>query len=238
MAEGYQGDLEKTARIAKLFEVPRERRDASWTAEFNQNVVDASFQCTDPQVSRGPYGFYYFGLRLPEVGKPFRCFVLRHMVSDFLLKEGLGVLFEPQPEANPQWMFSYGDIVGFSLSGTFERPQETTPASSNASSKTVQNDEEVLIGQPSEALLPTPSRAALRRFLQAQGLKDPKVFLMMRCNPAGGVTQELIFNLGIENLETEEKARAVGSWVSWFLPRGYSYASANEERFKQHFQAL
>lgn len=238
MTELYLGDLRKTALVRDLFEVSHERRQDNWIKTFYQNIVDASFQCGTPQVMRGPDGFNYFVLRVPEEGKPFQCFVLRHMVGDFLLREGLGVVFEPSPEAQPQWVFSYGDIVGFSLTGAFGPAEGTAPAPSGASSEVIQNEEEVLIAHPSESLLPSLSRAVLRRFLQAQGLKEPKVFLMMRRNPTGGVFQEFVFNLGVENLGTEEKSHAVGSWIGWFLPRGYRYASVDEESFKSHFQAL
>ena len=52
-------DLELTSRLHRLFEVPRDHRDAAWTAAFFASVWNASLEIADPPFFEGPDGFVY-----------------------------------------------------------------------------------------------------------------------------------------------------------------------------------
>ena len=235
MADDYLGDLNKTQLIYELFETPHDARDADWIARFFENVADASFCDTVPQVIQGPDGFPYFVLNLPEAGKPFQCFVLRHL-KDCLLKEGVGVVIEPA-QGNPQWVFSYGDIVEFHLKGNFELPGNSGAAPEGHSTEIVQEAEEVLVAQPSESFLPSAARQVLRQFLVAQGLPDPRILLMSRPK-RGSVVQELVFALDRDKIGGEAAIRGLLQAISWFLPREYRFCAMKEESFAGSFAPL
>ncbi len=231
----YLGDLQKTAIIADLFAVPHTQRNSSWLELFFANVADASFQSGDPQVFRGPDGLSYFRLRIPEAGKPFECFVIRHLIKDFLLTHGLGLVLESGTSTEPSWVFSHGDLVGFSIKSSFEPFVVESPATGDLE-KGLEEDAAAVIGQPSENLLPTPTRQVLRRFLQAQGIKEPKVFLMIPPGSTVSASERLIFN--VDSTDALIPAQELLQWIGWFLPRGYILGAAREEQFKESFQPL
>lgn len=240
MAEGYLGDLNKTGIMYSLFKVPFEQRDEIWRQNFFNNVPEASFRSSNPQVMRGPDGFPYFTLLLPEPGKPFQCFVLKNMKDDFLLKQGLGVVIEPGASGGnerPQWVFSYGDILGFHLKGNFS-PFVTAPeAPPGYSKETIEKEEQIMVGQPSESFFPAVARQVIRKFLEAQEIKDPHVLLMQR-DVGGKPSQQLAFDFDPQKLGSDEKVRAVMTWLSWFLPRGLAYCAVSHATFAKNFAPL
>lgn len=237
MNKEYLGDLNKTSEIFSLFQVPVEKRDGAWRQRFYSNVSDASFCCSDPQVISGPDGFPYFVLLLPEPAKPFQCFVIRHMKDDFLLEQGLGVVIEPKA-GTPQWVFSYGDIVGFHLKDNFEPFNKPGNTPAGHSIEVIEEAERVLLNQPSETFLPAATRQVLKRFLEGQGIKSPNILLMSRTRNHAHPTQELVFDLDADKAGNEEKFRAIMGWLSWFLPRGFTYCSVPHSTFANEFEPL
>src|SRR5258708_8137190 len=91
-SQKYVGDLDKTKIIRQLCDVPKNKRDSIWQNELLKNIASASFQCAKPQIIEGPDEMRYFELLLPEPNKVFECFVIEHMINDYLLKDGLGVV--------------------------------------------------------------------------------------------------------------------------------------------------
>ena len=173
-AELYLGDLEKTRLISELVKTPHSGRVAAWQKEFLQIVSQASFQCGDPQVISGPDGFPYFQLFLPEPNQQFQCYVIDRMKDDFLLNLGYGVVINPVGE-QPDWVFTYGDIVNLHVNHIFYTNDETA-FSKNAQDEVIQSKEKVLIGQPSEYILPLATRQVLRNFYKGMVLVSPKWF--------------------------------------------------------------
>ena len=222
--EPYVGDLQKTQILYNLFNTPHARRDDAWKLEFLANVADASFVCGDPQVINGPDGFPYFVLNLPEPGKPFTCFVIRHLVKDYLIEHGFGIVIEPG-KAQPEWVFSHGDVVNFHLKGTFYEAQETPVMNDDA---IIRTQTQVLITQPSEAYLPAQTRKVMRQFLEYHRLDDPKILLMTRPTEAGMI-QELVFNIEMDRIRDQERYNTVMQQLGWFLPRGYRYTTMDEQ---------
>ncbi len=233
----YLGDLNKTSIIDSLFRVPFENRDAAWRAQFFSNVAEASFRCGEPQVMRGPDGFDYFTLYIPEPGKPFQCFVLRQMKDDFLLQHGLGVVINPQPE-RPQWVFSYGDIVGLHRWNGFIPPDQAPSPPTGHSKEVITKEEKVIIGSPSDDFLPQETRQVIKKFLQDHGLKEPRILLMQRDSKSAG-KPELVFALDAEELGGKEQLKQIFERLSWFLPRTFPFAAmSGKDSLKDHFQLL
>lgn len=230
--EPYLGDLYKTQVLAELFNVLTAKPDEKWQQTFFENVADASFMCGDPQVIQGPDGFPYFELNIPRPNTEFQCFVLRHLKDDFLLQNGFGVVIHPA-KSPPDWVFTYGDIVNFHLRNEFYTniPEGTLP-----SEEIITEEEQVLIGQPSQALLPQHTRNVLRVFLKYHGIQDAKLLLMQR--QFAGSPQELVFNMTPDKFPSQQQYENVMRSIGWFLPRHYSYVAMEESTFPGSFEEL
>ena len=233
--EKYLGDLTKTAVIQNLVQTPHESRDEAWSYEFLNHVSQASFKCTNPQVIVGPDGFPYFQLLLPESGTSFECYVIENMIDDFLLEKGLGVVVNPEG-GNPDWVFTYGDVLSYKLFGGFYTDSGIR-FSTNIKDETIQEQENVMVAQPSAAILPAYTRKIVQQFLTENGIKKPKIFLMIR-GEGENITHDLVFNITPNNFETEDSYRNVMQSLAWFLPKHYSLIGMNEENFKDVFENL
>jgi len=233
----YFGDLSKTGILHQLVQTPPTERDERWQQNFLANISEASFCCGDPQVVTGPDGFPYFQLFLPEPNKSFQCYVIDKMKDDFLLASGFGVVINPTSNS-ADWVLSYGDILNLHLNQAFYTTTDT-PFSKQITDETITENEQVMIGQPSEQLLPQQTRKLIADFLKANGFAHPKVLLMMRHGKDGkDVTQDLVFNLTPENFSDENTYRMMMQTIGWYLPRHYSFVGMREESLENDFMPL
>ncbi|QES87691.1 hypothetical protein [Rhizosphaericola mali] len=233
----YYGDLHKTGLLMDLCETPIEKRDENWAKEFLENLPKASFKSGEPQVITGPDGFPYFQLSFPEPCVEFQCFVVDNMVYDFLLSNGMGFVINPQKE-QPDWVFSYGDVFNYALKKDFYNTDNTFFSKETPQDEKIAEDVQVMVGSPSEFILPVPVRAVIKNFLQFKGIKEPKVLLMSK-EKDGVQVQDLVFNFTPKNFEKEEEFRATAQQLMWFLPRHYSVIFYDEnESLKGHFENL
>ncbi len=235
--EPYLGDLNKTDILCKLVQTPPNERDEKWQQTFLENIGQASFRCGDPQTVIGPDGFPYFQLFLPEPNQSFQCYVIERMKDDFLLASGVGVVINPTPNS-ADWVLSCGDLLNLHLNKTFYTTTETL-FSRETSDETIAENEKVMIGQPSETVLPKQTRYLIAEFLKMNGVKTPKILLMMRHRQDGnGVSQDIVFNLTPKNFKDENTYRTVMQTISWFLPRHYSFVSMDEQSLGNGFMPL
>lgn len=233
--EGYLGDLQKTQIITELLLIPREQRDENWVDRFLYNLPAASFRCGNPQVIAGPDGFPYFQLLLPEHGKEFQCFVVEKMIPDFLVERGYGVVLNPG-SGQPDWVLTYGDILNYHSTGGFFT-MESNFSNKDTPEEVISGGEEVMVGQPSETILPLETRKLLKDFFQLNGIEDPKVMLMMRKN-GEEVNQDLVFNITPEGFESEQHYRNMMQTVTWYLPRHYSIVGLRDDHMENGFMPL
>ncbi|WP_051224154.1 hypothetical protein [Flavobacterium tegetincola] len=234
--DAYLGDLEKTSIIQNLVQIPKNDRDEKWEKSFLENIGEASFRCGEPQVITGPDGYPYFQLFLPEPNTSFQCYVIRNMKDDFLLNLGYGVVINPS-ESGVDWVLSYGTIVNFSLNNEFYTPTETSFSKKQGYEK-ISSNEKVMVGQPSEKLLPKPTRHIISEFLKANGIANPKILLMMRTMEEGNVSQDLVFNFTVKNFNDENTFENLARSLTWYLPVHYSIVFMNEESFSADFMPL
>jgi hypothetical protein len=234
--ELYTGDLSKTAALFELAAVPHEQRDENWGQQFLLHLAGASFKCGEPQVIKGPDGFPYVQLYLPTPGESFQSYVIEKMKDDFLLEQGFGVVINPVG-GRPDWVLTYGDIVNLHINNTFYTRESNF--SRDRTDEVIQGQEEVLVAQPSEALLPKATRNVLSEYLKINGLTTPKVLLMMRGkDDAAEMMQDLAFNATPADFESEEQFRNVMQSIGWFLPNHYSFVALNENTFDKGFEEL
>jgi hypothetical protein len=174
---------------------------------------------------------------LPEPHKEFQCFTIDRMKDDFLLTQGFGVVINPTINS-ADWVLTYGDILNFHLNKKFYSTDET-PFSKKTSDEIISKDEKVMIGQPSETILPKRTRNIISEFLKMNGVKTPKVLLMMRHRKDGnGVSQDVVFNLTVKDFKDENTYRKVMQTISWYLPRHYSFVGMDEKNLGNGFMPL
>ncbi len=235
--EPYLGDLNKTNEIFQLVNVPQEQRDENWNKSFLFNLSKASFRCGEPQVITGPDGFPYVQLFLPEPNKSFQCYVIDRMKDDFLLETGFGIVINPTNE-RADWVLSNGDILNLHLNNTFYL-SEKTPFSKETNDEIISENEQVMVGQPSEKILPSTTRKLLREYLKMNGIQEPKVLLLMRHRKDNKeVSQDIVFNLTPNNFENEEQYNSVMQTLAWYLPRHYSFVGMEENSLGNGFELL
>lgn len=232
----YLGDLEKTAAIDQLIQIPYEQRDSQWDESLIANLPEASFTCGNPQVIAGPDGFPYFQLFLPEPGVAFQCFVINRMKDDFLLENGMGVVINPV-ESGADWVLTYGDILNLHLNKVFYTTEGHSFAGERRN-EVVDEEEQVMVAQPSEALWPLFARKVLRDFLLQNGIEEPKILLMMRHHKGDSLTQDIVFNITRNDFQEEGHYQSVMHAIRWFLPQHYSYAGMEEIIFGDAFEPL
>jgi hypothetical protein len=234
MPDQYLGDLKKTEIIFNLVKVPKQDRNEKWKNEFLSNIPTASFRCGDPQVIKGPDGFPYFQLLLPKPGVSFQCFTIEKMVDAFLLEKGFGVVIEPS-SGQPDWVLSYGDILNYSLRKEFFTKDSLF--STKRDDEEIKENEPMMMGQPSEKVLPECLRKLLRIYFQKNEIISAKILLMAR-HVGESVSQDLVFNLTPDKFESESRYNQVMQGVRWYLPRHYSYISLSENQFGNDFKPL
>jgi hypothetical protein len=228
----YYGDLEKTEMLAQLFATPHDQRDEAWVATFFANAGQASFCCEAPQVITGPDSFPYVRLTLPESNKPFTCYVIEHMIPQFVLRQGLGIAINPD-KAQPDWVFSYGDLVNYHLYGAFDA-RDTRFEAGVPEQETLTEGTLIKTGEPSPQILPPEVRQTLRGFLERVGI-PAKVMLMSRDadakgNRKGGLS--LVFPFTRDSFNNPDEYAYFVESLGWFFPRHYSVLGmADSEHF-------
>ena len=206
-----QCDINKVGVMVELFKTPPEKRDTQWLESFYQNVVDASYACDDPQVSHGPDGFPYFTLRTPQPNAPFDSFCVCNLI-DHTTEHGFGIAINPT-DKSADWVFSGGDLLCYRLFGKFQMPIEPQEQ------WMPKPDEEVMIGQPDENVLPAATRAIFKRLLKsALNMDEPKMLAVFKKDSP---TPRLLFSVFKEDCESEDVFNRVMRSISWLLPRHY-----------------
>lgn len=157
--------------MAGLFAVPRAERDAGWVVSLYAAAGDAPMAEAGPFM--GPDGFGYLALRTGEGTSVER-------VIDTCLDQGLGIVLlgdEPRPE----WVFPFGNLWSYKEYGAFVLEVDEPGGRPDA----------VLVGSPSEELLPGWARRALRAELESQGAANPGVLVVDQ--PGGSPSRSLAF---------------------------------------------
>lgn len=227
----YYGDLEKTEVLRNLFLTPANKRDDAWRLTFYNNVLDASFQADEPATAKGPDGFPYFRMSLPNPGTSFQCYVLRHMKDDFLLENGMGVVIHAE-QAKPDWVFRYGDIVNLELNNELYSQPGTWGILTDDDF-----DHAYLASQPSEQLLPKRVRSLMREHCSRWGIKDPKVILFTIAGP-GFQKMQLGFNTTPDRFANEQQWQTFMSGLRWHMPYHYTAMTMPESPFTAQYAPL
>jgi len=234
-AEFGLGDLEKTVTLNALLEVPFEERDQAWVHSFLDNIAEANLKLGSPEVVMASDGFPYLQLESVHTDENFQAFVINKQLPTLLI-QGFGVVINAQ-NSQPDWVFSYGDIVNYELNDSFYT--EESIFSHNKENVAIGSDEKILIGQPSDAILPKYLRNQLREFLKHAGIQTPKTMLIAR-NPDDEtkVKQDLVFNFTPNQFANDQQFQQIGNTIAWFLPKHYSFLFIDEMAVENGFQVI
>ncbi|MDR1888710.1 MAG: hypothetical protein LBQ81_04940 [Zoogloeaceae bacterium] len=195
------------------------------------NAGQASFCCEAPQVIEGPDSFPYVRLTLPESNKPFTCYVIEHMIPQFILQKGLGIVINPDKE-RPDWVFSHGDLVNYHVYGAFDARDARFDAGI-PEVLTLKEENRIQTGEPSLQLLPLETRQVLRHFFERAGI-PAKVLLMSRASDEktgekGGLS--LVFPFTPNSFNNQEEYEHCVQSIGWYLPHHYSVIGMAEDEY-------
>lgn len=206
--------------LREMLKTAADRRDESWQKRFTDMVGDATLVPAKEQVSAGPDGFLYMNFLLPRAAPPessYSLAYLRERDTDFLIRNGFGATIS-RAEGHVDWVFSYGDLVNFHVSGAFTMaasPKEPTDTGVPLEGTDNYPDgTEVICKEPSDSYLPRAARAAIREFLEANDVVSPQVALLTRREGGAEVT-ELAF------LVDAAQDPVLAQALAWYLPRHY-----------------
>jgi hypothetical protein len=210
-------DLEQTGRLAALAAVPQ--RDDSWCAQFLAAVPNASLASFNPQIQNGPDTFPYFQLSMPDPG-PFTTFSIVHLLN-YILQNGCGVVVHSSTKRDqpPLWVFSFGDILSYSMFGDFRGEPKVL---AHPDPPPNPQDREFLRASPNETYLPVGARAAMGRFMRGP-FRHPSPKIGLVTGASLSPRQSLMVNLRLKDYGGDKKKLdSAMRYLTWFVPKTYS----------------
>lgn len=203
--------------LDQLLQRPEAQRDEAWEQAFFKAVVPSKVQMLADQAQSGPDGWPYLLLKTggEQATEPFS------RILDWASGRGVGIALNTH-KMMPDYVFTYGMIWNFVLTGYFVSPQKAAAAGQVEFT----NKAGLLVGEPSPQYLPPQVRSVLRDFLNAQGFAKPRVVVITSQDYA---TTDLMFS--VESLNNLKPAhhRTFAEALSWFLPQHYSLVLGSEE---------
>lgn len=217
-------DPDATRALEGLLAVPDAQRDDDWRRALHAVAADAPLASQHPQLIQGPDGFGYFALQIPPAGPLAEPYTVRH-VQEPCTVGGFGcVIFGRDGE--PAWVFRYGEMWALRAEGRFD----TRPPGDDGGSVTLEASEEVLVGAPSEDVLPDWARTVLRLALAHLDVEVPLVAVVVR---PGGVPQRSLVLGPLGHVTAEERHH-----LTWYLPGHLGVLFDVDGRWSEQSQPL
>lgn len=233
--EQYLGDLEKTIILNQLMLIPFKTRNEKWRDEFLAVISEANLKLGDPEIIMSNDGFPYIQLQTVSTDESFQAYVIEKQL-DIIMDQGFGIVINAQ-QGQPEWVFSYGDLVNLKLSGRFYT--DTSLFSKLDEQNEISENENILVGQPSEELFPNYLRKHIREFLNFSGVKNPKMMLIARnYKDEKNASQDIVFNITPSQFANEKDFSTIMNTLQWFLPKHYSFFGVDEMTIDNGFQFL
>jgi len=226
-APGGGTDMANNDTLAELFRVPQEERRAGWTDSFFRALWRAPLVVPQARAFTGPDGFPYLHMCLPEKNKPYQSHSLAGEAM-MLLDQGVGIaLFDSPDKSFLQYVMQVGQIDCLvRYDHWLGDPQDCEEgAARRAAAKvapgleaiTTEKQQEVLIGSPSEALLPSYTARALEKHMREQWhMEEPRVALMV--NHGMAPSRNLVIGRKLSDFADPETAGEEARALRWYLP--------------------
>lgn len=207
--------MARTLDLFQLLSQPESYRNQEWERALMVAFSEAKVELSSQDAQSGPDGWPYLYVKSsPQAGEP----VPR--VVDWLSTRGIGLVLNAY-KMMPDYIFTYGMIWNYKETGQFQNFDIATKTGP------VQylGDESMIFGPPAETYLPKYVRSVLRQFLNAQGVKFPKI--LVATNKSYSQT-DLIVSLDSLGNPPDREHRALAEALSWFLPTHYPVVLAKE----------
>lgn len=203
--------------LESLLNVDLENRDEAWEREFLKALPAAPVKVLSPDPQTGPDHWPYLLVSTENPDDE------ATSVVSWLSTRGIGLVLNPQ-KPHPDYVLSYGMIWNFRERGEFL--SSAAPGEKPAANRfDIKPGQELMVGAPSEAYLPSYVRSVIRQFLGDQGVFAPKVLMIS----ADKVNYDLCFSIeSLKSPPAHEHAN-IAEALSWFLPAHYSVALVSEK---------
>ena len=216
-------DLRNTQRLAELFTVARERRDAAWQAAFFDAAWTGSVVLSDPPTFNAIDGFTYLRLNLPRPAQPFDSQCLANLALVCVRRiDGAAFFQSPDdPVANAQHVLPMGVLDSLLRFDSWQG--DPTDVREAAEPATPQASRSILTGVPAGSLLPPYAARGLHFHLTAGWkIENPRVLLLI--DPASRPTRILVVSRKLSEFPSGANWQAQLHMLSWYLTPGRAIA--------------
>lgn len=201
-----------------LLQQPEKSRDQAWETAVLDGLINTNVQLQSAEPQEGPDGWPYLFVKTGPGGtEPFA------RIVDWLAGRGIGLVVNAH-KMLPDYVFTYGMLWNFKETGRFVWPEFERVATGSIQ---LLNDQQTVMGAPTEKYLPSYARSVIRDFLSQQGFSQPRILVVSQA-PDYKVT-DLVFSIeslgGLEEKDQKTMAEA----LAWFLPLHYSLVFASEK---------
>ncbi len=224
-------NLEDTSRIAALYELPREQRDAAWLLAFQEAAWNASIVLPAEPVFLGPDGMPYVRMELPPPEQQVQTNCLSNIYIS-LAAQGLGAAFFRNSTDTPEqaeYVMPTGVLESLRSFGTWDgdpadtaemlaRPPQPADASAGGAEEVpVSKERQVMVGSPSPEYLPKHTAQLLYRHLtEGWKMEDPRVALVVDAEMTP--TRNLVIGRKFSDFPDREVAARATQMLLWYLP--------------------
>lgn len=229
------GSLEKTILINELIKTPLNERNTTWLNDFLSNIDECNLQLGNPEVAIANDGFPYMNVHTVDTNENFKAFVIKNELLR-VLSNGFGLVVN-SGNGTPDWVFTYGDLLNYHLNNEFYT--EDSPFSEHGKDFEIPKEEQIVVGQPSETILPAATRGYISQFLRESGIPNGKVLLLARnVEDEELASQDLVFNIHPGLFRNMQEYEQTMNGISWMLPRHYSIVGIDENTIESGFELL
>jgi hypothetical protein len=202
----------------ELLKVPQVKRDHDWEQNFARVLPYGKFTVAFEDAKPGPDGWPYLFVSASPEGSEYGAQLL-----NWLSTRGIGLAINPELSM-PDFVLTYGMTWNFKERGSIVtedkggRPQTTRLE--------FKQDDQVYVGQPTEAYLPAYVRKVIKEFLFEQGILAPKIAVIQNKDQT---QSDLGFSLESLGSPTSDEHAGIAEAIAWFLPAHYSVALVSEK---------
>ena len=202
--------------LETLLQLPESKRDDQWELDFLALIPQAKVQVAEEQAKAGPDGWPYLLVRSgPQGDQPFL------QVLEWAATRGIGLALNTH-KMLPDYVFTYGMLWNYAMNRQFVTKGPTP----KAGSVIIADNEEMIVGAPTEQYLPMFVRKVMREFLAAQGMQAPQVTVLSTVDYK---VVDLLFSSESLNDLKPKDFRSMGEALSWFLPLHYNIIIGSEQ---------
>lgn len=210
----------------ELLKIPQAKRDQNWEASFARVLPFGKFTLIYEDAKPGPDGWPYLFAKATPDGTEYGAQLL-----NWLSTRGIGLAINPE-QSMPDFVLTYGMTWNFKERGSIVTEGDSADKSNRPQTMRLEfkDGDQMYVGQPTEAYLPSYVRKILKQFLFDQGVIAPKIAIIQNGDPKSAQVQtDLAFSIDSLGSPTADEHAGVAEAIAWFLPAHYSVALVSEK---------